>query len=195
MSPYRGAEVVTLSCPRCRKHKLPPLDVATCPSCAGIWVSAFAASEVLTEQDRRANPVKKWWRVREPCPSCGEKMDLFGMEPGLLQGCAVHGFFIDADTVGSTGLARGVDHEALERKHQDRMRIDAEREEREIAAREKATARADKAQRGRALDQEITAMMEDDDALFEALRGPLGDIAAAVIVKRLRSLEELARRS
>src|SRR5687768_2573386 len=103
---YRGGEPVELTCPRCRKTKLPPLDVAECPTC-GTWVSAFAASEVLTDNDRLENWLTRWWRVREPCPYCGDKMNLCGRDPGLLQGCLLHGYFIDKDVVEHTGLGRG----------------------------------------------------------------------------------------
>jgi hypothetical protein len=107
---------------------LPPLDVAACPKGCGTWVSMFAASEVLTETDRRPDPITRWWRMREPCPECGDKMVLCGDDPVLLQGCEIHGYFIDADTIAKTGLARGVDHAALETKRDDPDRVDAERE-------------------------------------------------------------------
>jgi hypothetical protein len=55
-------------------------------------------------------------------------MTLRGSEPGLFQGCDAHGFWIDTDTVQHTGLARGVDEAALERKRNDRARMEAEHE-------------------------------------------------------------------
>jgi hypothetical protein len=129
VTPYRDPSVPRpLKCPRCKKHELPPLDVARCPKSCGTWVSAFAASEVLTPTDRRHDPVKRWWRVREPCPDCAEQMLLHGEDPGLLQGCELHGFFIDADTIEHTGLARGVDEAAIERKRNDPDLVAAERE-------------------------------------------------------------------
>ena len=127
VSPYRAGEPPkALSCPRCNR-KLPPMDVAQCEKGCGTWVSQFAASVVLTETDRRPDPVTRWWRVRAPCPLCSEKMKLFGDDPALLQGCELHGYFVDADTVKSTGLSRGVDIAALESKRSDTETVDAER--------------------------------------------------------------------
>lgn len=154
MSAYRDAPPGPLACPRCSKP-LPPLEVAACTHACGTWVSALVAGEVLTEVDRRPDPVTRWWRVRAPCPVCTDKMRLFGEDPGLLQGCAIHGYFVDGDTVVHTGLARGVDLtslaemiespalnaerarlRALEAEH-DRERADQPRQ-REQAARERA---------------------------------------------------------
>lgn len=127
-TPYReGAPPQPLKCPRCKKRELPPLEVAACPGGCGTWVSVFAAPEVLTEVDRRRDPVTRWWRMREPCPMCSEKMALCGDDPALLQGCELHGYFVDADTIAKTGLARGVDLTALAAKL-DPDRLAAERE-------------------------------------------------------------------
>ncbi len=162
VTPFRDAgPPAPLKCPRCKKRELPAVDVAACPARCGTWVSTFAASEVLTEIDRRPDPMTRWWRMREPCPVCGEKMLLYGDDPALLQGCELHGYFIDADTIAKTGLARGVDLVALERKRDDPSRIDAEREhllrveqeraheaaERERAERELAKRQADREKR------------------------------------------------
>ncbi|HLL24333.1 MAG TPA: hypothetical protein VK427_19515 [Kofleriaceae bacterium] len=141
MSPYRGGERGVIRCPRCKK-KLPPVDVATC-LCGGVWVSAFAATEVLTPQERRADRVTRWWRVREPCPECGDKMMLRGDGRALFQGCDLHGYFIDADIVAHTSIARGVDHAALDRKRSDEARMQAEREQHELTALERARQRAE----------------------------------------------------
>src|SRR5687767_6494222 len=138
MSPYRGGELVELPCPRCKKTKVPPLDVAPCSTCGGTWVTAFAATEVFAADELRPDPVTRWWRVREPCPACGDKMVLHGKDGGLFQGCELHGYFIDADAIEHTKLGKGIDHAALERKRGDRERVDAERETRE----RKATRRA-----------------------------------------------------
>jgi hypothetical protein len=128
VSPYRaGQPPKALQCPRCNKP-LPPTEVAACVHGCGTWVSQFASTEVLTETDRKPDPVTRWWRVRAPCPMCGEKMALCGEEPGLFQGCEQHGYFIDADTIEHTGLGRGVDHAAIEAKRADSARVEAERE-------------------------------------------------------------------
>ena len=137
MNPYRGEAPRALACPRC-EETLPPTDVAECAHGCGTWVSQFASTEVLTEQDRRPDLVTRWWRVRAPCPLCGEQMTLRGDDPGLLQGCDLHGYFIDADTIGRTGLARGVDQAALVRKRSDTARTETEEAEL-LAAHEEET--------------------------------------------------------
>ena len=148
VAPYRAGEAPkALTCPRCNKA-LPPTDVAACAKGCGTWVSQFASTEVLTDADRKPDPVTRWWRVRAPCPVCAEKMLLCGHEPGLLQGCAQHGYFIDADTIQHTGLARGVDEAALDRKRNDPDRMDAERV---------AVAQAEEARTQRKLEQEAQA--------------------------------------
>lgn len=125
MNPYRGEAHRALACPRC-EEVLPPTDVAACSHGCGTWVSQFASTEVLTEADRKPDPVTRWWRVRAPCPLCGKQMTLRGDDPGLLQGCDLHGYFIDADTIKHTGLRRGVDEAALARKRSDTPRTEAE---------------------------------------------------------------------
>jgi hypothetical protein len=142
MGPYRAEPLVELSCPRCG-DPLPPLDVAACT--CGTWLTALAASEVLTEEERRPDRMTRWWRIRAPCPICGDQMLLRGSEPGLFQGCDGHGYWIDADTVEHTGLGRGVDHEAIDRKRNDPAAVEALREERERAELERAAAREQKA--------------------------------------------------
>lgn len=202
MSPYRGGELAELPCPRCKKTKLPPLDVAPCSKCGGMWVTAFAATEVL--EDLRPDPVTRWWRVREPCPDCGDKMTLYGAEPGLFQGCELHGYFIDADTVEHTKLGRGIDHAALERKRADRVRVDAEREDREKKASLRAAERAEIERRQAELDRkglvrevyvpeavvapEVYARRQAE-FLRRALVAALGSDATDLLLQRIRELE------
>jgi hypothetical protein len=205
MSPYRGSELVELSCPRCRKHKLPALDVATCSGCSGVWVSAFAASEVLDPVALRPDPVTRWWRVREPCPSCGEKMVLRGSEPGLFQGCDLHGFFVDGDIVEHTRLAKGIDYEALDRKRQDDRRVQTERDQREREAVRRARERAEIERREAELARAEIGNTDDVPHLEEVtprpkpkpvepdleavLRLSIGTVAAQTLMKRIRELE------
>jgi hypothetical protein len=210
MSPYRGGELVELPCPRCKKTKVPPLDVAPCSTCGGTWVTAFAASEVLGSDELRSDPVTRWWRVREPCPACGDKMLLHGKNPGLFQGCELHGYFIDADIVAHTKLGKGIDHAALERKRADTDRVDAEREAREKKASQKAADRAEIERREAALDRmdfvrevdvapspEALAKRQTED-LYRALASAIGPDAAELLLRRVRELEarvaELERR-
>lgn len=198
MSPYRGGEVGELACPRCRR-KLPPLEVATC-ACGGIWVSAFAATEVLTPVERRADPVTRWWRVREPCPICGDKMILRGEEPGLFQGCDLHGYFIDADIIDHTSLARGIDHAAIDRKREDEGRVAAEREAREHEALRRARERAEIDRREAELARmtvttagtALPPVAEPDPrtTLAGLLAMALGDRGAQALLRYIRELEE-----
>src|SRR5580765_5602136 len=114
VSPYRAGESPKApTCPRCKKP-LPPTDIAECPKGCGTWVAAFAATIALTEADRKPDPMTRWWRLREACPLCGDQMALCGDEPVLLQGCALHGYFVDADTIEHTGLAHKHDSAALD---------------------------------------------------------------------------------
>lgn len=194
MSAYRDAPPGPLACPRCRKP-LPPLEVAACTHACGTWVSALVAGEVLTEVDRRPDPVTRWWRVRAPCPVCTDKMRLYGEDPGLLQGCAVHGYFVDGDTVVYTDLARGVDLtslaeliespalnaerarlRALEAEH-DREMADQPRQ-REQAARERAAIAA------------ATAKRAFTEKLRTALCFPSGPGNAALLAEQLVALIE-----
>lgn len=202
-APYRSTPPTALRCPRCRNQPLPPLDVARCPACGGAWVTAFAASEVLRAADVRLDPVTRWWRVREPCPHCGEKMKLCGEEPGLLQGCEVHGYWIDGDAIDSTGLARGVDEAALDRKRQDYARVEREQHERERRAFERATARADKERREGTLrvtpapheppvlTGSALPAIRDDIATVptDTSEDALGHAAATRLLERLEALE------
>ena len=174
MNPYRndGSAPRELKCPRCAKP-LPPLDVARCAKGCGTWVSLFAATEVLTKIDRKPDPVTRWWRVRAPCPVCSDKMALCGANPGYLQGCAIHGYFIDADTIQHTGLARGVDEAALERKRNDPDRVDAER----IAVLQEEEARAQR----KAEDQARAAEL---DARFAARQREIAETERRASLRR-----------
>jgi hypothetical protein len=114
-----------IPCPRC-KRRLTGADI--CRDDCGTWVSSLAATIVFTPEEIAPNLALRWWRRREPCPLCEEQMVLRGSEPGLFQGCNLHGFWIDADTVEHTGLARGIDEAALQRLRDDHERVDAHRE-------------------------------------------------------------------
>lgn len=74
----------------------------------------------------------------EPCPVCKDKMKLHGDEPGLLLGCEGHGFWIDADTIEHTGLARPYDAAAIERLRADEDAIAANEENRQRAEQQRA---------------------------------------------------------
>ena len=94
-------------------------------------------------------------------------MTLRGEDPGLLQGCDQHGFFVDADTIKHTGLARGVDVAALERKRSDTARVEAEREALAEAA-EKDRQYKNEIERKEALVQgKVEAMHAEDAAKYD----------------------------
>ena len=109
-------DVAELPCTRCGKV-LPLLDVATCT--CGTWLTPFAASEVLSAEERRIHRGSHAPYTCTPCPICKQQMFLRGAVPGLFQGCSCHGYWIDAEAADSTGLARGIDLEALERRRGD----------------------------------------------------------------------------
>ena len=210
-----------LHCPRCQKQ-LPPVDVAACA--CGTWVTAFAASEVLAAEELAVNPLIRWWRIRAPCPICGEKMALRGVDPWFLQGCERHGFWIDADTIEHTRLG-GADLGAVARKYNDPVRADAERArleglelaaaaerervqlaeaaEREREAQERADSAHEAHRKAEAIQLETRAQEAEHERakaseLQRRLRDVLGWDNAGVLLERLAELErknkELARR-
>ncbi len=150
---YRHTPPAAIKCPRCKKL-MPPTDPASCA--CGTWLSAFAASVLLTDKERWQNHATRWWRVREPCPHCGDKMTLCNNEPGLLQGCEIHGYFIDADTVEHTSLAKGIDHVALARAREDEARVEAHREQQLREEQERDHEKREKAEAERRLRSELS---------------------------------------
>ncbi len=165
---YREPPATELSCPRCKKKKLPPVDVAACT--CGTWVTTFVADVVLTERDRTPNRGTRWWRVLEPCPVCKDKMKLHGQEPGLLLGCEGHGYWIDADTIAHTGLARPIDQAVLERKREDASAIETDRENRERAEHQRAQDKAERERAEAAVRQMTTHGGVDSDVDFTPSR-------------------------
>jgi hypothetical protein len=140
-SPFRDRGIVQeFRCPRCKKHKLPAVDVAACPGGCGTLVSAFAATEIFDASELRVDAATRWWRPREKCVMCDDKMKLRGKEPGLFQGCDGHAFWVDRDAIAQTGLAKGVNEEKLEAKRNNTQLIEREHEARQKAemAREEA---------------------------------------------------------
>lgn len=157
MAPYRDRGVaVELACPRC-KRQLPPFDVAYCTAGCGVWVSAFAATEVLSDRERRIDRLTRWWRIRAPCPICSDQMLLRGVRDAYFQGCDGHGFWLDSDAVASTGLASGVDEARLDRKRHDEARLRQDLDAREQAEHDRAQARNDKQAREASLARALKA--------------------------------------
>jgi hypothetical protein len=124
---------------------------------------------VLTAEERRADPVTRWWRVRAPCPICGDQMILRGTEPGLFQGCDGHGFWIDADAIQHTSLVNGADEAALDRKRDTDETYGAERRAREHAARERAIREAAEARADEMVRFSRLGELERDEYLLRRI--------------------------
>jgi hypothetical protein len=140
-NPYRsGMGPTEAACPRCERA-LPPLDIARCAKGCGTWVTAFAASEAFAAQEIVENRLTRWWKVRAPCPLCSERMTLRGGEPGLFQGCELHGYWVDEDAIAHTGLAQDDIERRLSAKRADPARIEQERQQREELEEQRARER------------------------------------------------------
>lgn len=149
---YRESPPIELGCPRCSKP-LPPVDAAHC--ICGLWLTAWAANELLTEDELRIDRATHWWKVRAPCPMCGQKMLLRGTDQAHFLGCDGHGFWIDHETIEHTSIGHGVDHQALARKRADQDGMDAAREEAERAAQDRMAELRDKDLREAELAQKL----------------------------------------
>jgi hypothetical protein len=190
---YRSGPPAELPCPRCNKA-LPALDIAACSQGCGTWVSRFAASVAFREGETVENKLTRWWRVRAPCPECGDKMTLRGDDPALLQGCDVHGYFVDADVVAHTGLARGDFDAALAKKREDTAVVEAEQEEAERLAVEKAREREARertdpriAELRRRFATPIAPLPDDP---FESIKTALREGRVVPLIDHLRALTE-----
>jgi hypothetical protein len=71
-----------------------------------VWVSAAFAAKALEPVERAVNRVTNWWRPLVACPHCNEAMTRRGHDMVPFQGCDEHGYWIDDENVGQTGLAR-----------------------------------------------------------------------------------------
>lgn len=116
-------------------------------------MSQFAASIAFYAGLCVENEITRWWRMRAPCPTCDEQMLLYGSEPALFQGCAAHGFFVDADVVEHTGLKRDSVTAALEKKREDPVTVEEAREQSDRAALARARDREAKEAAERALEE------------------------------------------
>jgi hypothetical protein len=104
-------------------------------------VTAFAASEAFAAHEIVENRLTRWWKVRAPCPLCSERMTLRGGEPGLFQGCELHGYWVDDDALAHTGLARDDLDRRLAAKRANPARIEHERKQREELEEQRARER------------------------------------------------------
>jgi hypothetical protein len=146
---------------------MPPTDPTSCA--CGTWLSAFAAEIVLSAGERERNRATRWWRRREPCPVCNEQMTLRNnTEPGLLQGCEVHGFFIDADTVQHTSIANGIDHDAISAKLADEDAVAVANEKSLEAEQKRDAEKRAKEESERRLAKDFTHQRTAEDRRQEA---------------------------
>jgi hypothetical protein len=166
-------------------------------------VSAFAATEVLSDEDRRPDPVTRWWKRREPCAICGEKMTLRGRKEGLFQGCDGHGYWLDADAIANTQLAVGVDEAKLQAKRDDSARVEAENAAREVAELEREKAKREKELREAAVAKAVVASpveqivlgtyqaegTDSSEWLWAKLALTLGAVPATFLARRFSELE------
>jgi hypothetical protein len=174
-----------------------------------VWVSAAFAAKALEPVERAVNRVTNWWRPLVACPHCNEAMTRRGHDMVPFQGCDEHGYWIDDENVGQTGLARRAFAPLLDaaRKHarafadelkhaelaeQERERFaEREREARRTALEQEerasavATARAAKAKR----DARELACQPYLDLVRTALDG--GD--ALPLAERLMKLEQMVQ--
>lgn len=138
----------------------------------GTWVSMFAATSVLRVEEMVPDRATRWWRVRAPCPECTEQMTLRGRDPGLFQGCDVHGFWIDADAIEHTGLVRGVDRQALARKRENEDALAAERKLLHSIEQARAQKKAQKQRTEAALDRKLGTPRPAAAAVTAPMRAP-----------------------
>jgi hypothetical protein len=201
MGPYRTDVVVELSCPRCH-GRIPALDVVHCPKACGVWVSAFAATEILSDEERRVDLLTRWWRIREPCPLCHVQMTLRGLGDARFQGCDGHGYWLDADVVPFTGLANGVDEARLDAKRRDEIRMQREQEEREEAERKRVQERLDAQAREAALaktlekyDNELSPTIPPLITRADRVVMHSGSVPKTLIEKMAERIESLEART
>lgn len=119
---------------------MPAGAVAACTHQCGVWLNAETAREMLSAELAKSR-LTSWFRDRVPCPHCNALMTLRGSDMALFQGCDEHGFWIDDETVGQTGLARPANAARVKvaRETAKAIRRDEElREAAERAAREEA---------------------------------------------------------
>ena len=115
---------------------MPPGAIAACTRGCGLWVDAETARDAFVPAELVKSRLTGWFRERVPCPHCNTQMTLRGHDMALFQGCDDHGFWVDEETVGQTGLARPALAEQVQhaRDVAREMRLDEER--REAAERE-----------------------------------------------------------
>src|SRR5512143_477704 len=140
--PYRESQLTTIDCPRCGRS-LPAATegIGACIAGCGVWVVAETAPELFAADELKPSRLTTWFRERSPCPHCSTQMTLRGHDMALFQGCDEHGFWIDADTVGQTGLGRPATAGRLARARAaaDALKVEVERAEREAQAKARAT--------------------------------------------------------
>jgi hypothetical protein len=115
---------------------MPPGAIAACSWGCGVWVNLEAAQDAFVASELAPSRVATWFRERVPCPHCSKRMALRGYDMALFQGCEDHGYWIDDETVGQTGLGRPWVAPQIQRARDAAKAMRAEREAREAAERE-----------------------------------------------------------
>jgi len=118
---------------------MPPGAIAACGWGCGVWVNLDSARDGFAATELAKSRLTKWFRTLAPCPHCSTMMTMRGYDMSLFQGCDEHGFWVDDETVGQTGLVRPAIAPQVQRAR-DRakvLRVEQEaREAEERAARE-----------------------------------------------------------
>jgi hypothetical protein len=142
---------------------MPPGAIAACGWGCGVWVNHEAARDALLPAELVKSRLTTWFRERVPCPHCAAVMSLRGYDMALFQGCDEHGFWLDAETAGQTGLARPGVAPQVERAREAAKAFRVEQERRE--AEEREAREADDRARGEeweAMSKKMRAAAEGD---------------------------------
>lgn len=166
--PYRESDTAAVDCPRCNRT-MPPGAIAACSHNCGVWVNAETARESFVDAELAPSRLTTWFRERVACPHCSTRMTLRGYDMALFQGCDEHGFWVDDETVGQTGLARPWVAPQIQRARDAAKAMRAEEER--VAAEEKA--------RREAAERERLAKENSADAIRARREKEIADNRAA----------------
>lgn len=201
---YRDAANPTIDCPRCGEL-LPGGELSCCTAGCGVWVPIAFAMTALEPIERAVSRVADWWRPLVTCPHCSEAMTRRGHYMVPFQGCDEHGFWIDDENVGQTGLARRTFAPVLDAARKRARSIGEERKRARIVEEERARvaaeeARARKAALRREEEEAHRAEAEQRAARERACQPYLDLVRSAMeggdplpLAERLMKLEDMIR--
>jgi hypothetical protein len=149
---------------------MPPGAIAACTHGCGVWVNAEASRDAFVPAEIAKSRLTTWFRERVSCPHCSAKMSLRGYDMSLFQGCDDHGFWIDDETVGQTGLARPAMAPLVQRAREAAKTLREEVAKREADERAAQKAQAAEDARLRALDPEQVAKRQLEEHYRQAER-------------------------